>query len=319
MDITCDSRLSAPFFERLQALSGEAFSQRVSDLKAPRQLALRLNPLKENRVALMHLLESLPNRPLAGPWEGTWLVTPEARSTLTRSELFTKGYFDLQDMASQAAIWILDPKPGEKILDLCAAPGGKTAALAARMENTGHIAAVEPAKSRFFRLKANLERLGVTNAKLYRHDGRKVGVKVPERFDRVLVDAPCSAEGRIRFDVAHSHPAGGARRRLALVARQRQLLRSAVRATRSGGVILYCTCTLAPEENEGVVARVLRECSESLKVLPIQIPLTAQTEGLHRWKKALYPDALHSSVRLWPNAQHIGFYYCLLRKLPFRR
>jgi 16S rRNA (cytosine1407-C5)-methyltransferase len=90
----------------------------------------------------------------------------------------------------------LAPRPGETVLDLAAAPGGKTLQLAALMQNSGRLSAVEAVKGRFFRLRANLERGGVTNARTFLMDGRAVGRKCPEMFDRVLLDAPCSSEAR---------------------------------------------------------------------------------------------------------------------------
>ena len=111
----------------------------------------------------------------------------------------TEGAIYIQNPSSYFAVKTLAPVLDEEVLDLAAAPGGKTLAMAARMQNTGRIAAVEPIRGRFHRMQANLRRCGVTNVQFYQRDGRGVGRAVPDRFDRVLLDAPCSSESRMRW------------------------------------------------------------------------------------------------------------------------
>lgn len=124
---------------------------------------------------------------------------PEHRQTLTHSPIIDQGKIYVQNLSSMLAPLILAPQPGEQILDLAAAPGGKTIQIAQMMHNTGILSAVEPIRSRMFKLRANLTRCNVKIAKTYPIDGRSVGRKTPERFDRVLLDAPCSSEARFRL------------------------------------------------------------------------------------------------------------------------
>lgn len=124
-------------------------------------------------------------------------IAPGDKADVTTSSAVVDGRFYVQNLSSMLAPAALDPQPGEKVLDLAAAPGGKTLHLAARMRLKGELAAVEPVRDRFFRLKSNLERCGAGDfVRTFTHDGRDVGRKTPERFDAVLLDAPCSSEAR---------------------------------------------------------------------------------------------------------------------------
>ena len=122
------------------------------------------------------------------------------RSRLTHCELAENGAIYVQGLSSIFATTVLDPQPEQWNLDLASAPGGKASHMAAMMDDRGKLSVVEPVKPRMYRLAANLKRLGVTISKTYLMDGRKVGRKVPDRFDCIMLDAPCSSDSRIRLD-----------------------------------------------------------------------------------------------------------------------
>lgn len=266
-------------------------------------------------------------------WSATALTVPRSqRESLVHSEAATSGRVYVQSLSSQWATMMLGARPGEEVLDLCAAPGGKTLHLAAMMGERGgaavegtRLAAVESSRPRFFRMRANLERGGATGGgwvRTYLADGRGVGRKTPERFDRVLLDAPCSADGRLLSAEAAADE-GDARgewslrkvRRLAV--KQGQLLASAVQACRVGGVIVYATCTSAPEENEGVVNETLRRAGEMLDVEPMVVPagMPAVLEsGLTAWEGETYDPRLRHTVRVMPRHGFDVFYAARLRK-----
>jgi tRNA (cytosine49-C5)-methyltransferase len=164
------------------------------------------------------------------------------------------GQIHIQEELSMVPPLVLDPQPGERILDMCASPGSKTTQIAQMMDNRGLVIANEPSLGRIAPLRSNCERLGVVNVAITRYDGRRF----PRgSFDRILVDAPCSSEGRERRG-----PGTLARcsreRSLGLKALQVGLLKNALRLVRPGGVVVYSTCTYAPEENELVVQEALR-------------------------------------------------------------
>jgi 16S rRNA (cytosine967-C5)-methyltransferase len=174
------------------------------------------------------------------------------------------GYCYIQDPSTAAACLLLDPKPGERVLDGCAAPGGKTAYLAELMKNEGFILACDRDQGRIRTLQDNLERLGVGIARCAQHDWASASPSADDgAFDRILIDAPCSNTGvmRRRVDVRWRLTAKDF---LRMQEEQLRILRATIPLLKPGGVFVYSTCSMEPEENEEVVRRITREFS-SLK------------------------------------------------------
>ncbi len=281
---------------------------------APKAVLFRINPLRApDAAAVWAGLVPLRPEPVVGVADVFRLPSSD-RDTLTHHPLAADGSLYIQGIASMAAVWALDPQPGEEVLDLAAAPGGKTSLIAACMNNQGRLAAVEPVRARFFRLKANLQRLGVRNAQLYLKDGTVVGRLVPGRFDRVLLDAPCSSEAQF----TRLNPASWAHWSLKKVrnsaALQSRLLRSATEALKPGGVLVYSTCSLSPEENECVLDALLRERDDlQPEALPWPVDLPA-LPGLTAWDgRPLHRD-LVLARRVLPTEWTDTFFLCRLRK-----
>jgi 16S rRNA (cytosine967-C5)-methyltransferase len=228
----------------------------------PRELALRANTLVTTRDELAAALP-VPTTP-AGDELPEGLVV-EGRFDAHAHELWRDGAYVAQSRASMLVARAVDPQPGERVLDLCAAPGGKTTHLAALMGNRGEIVAVERHAGRAGALRRTCERVRATNVEVSVADAARVTAAEP--FDRVLVDPPCSGLGTLQ-----GHP--DLRWRTSpeaieqLAATQSAILRAAVAALRPGGTLVYSTCTLSPRENQEQVARAgLRVESERL-VLP---------------------------------------------------
>ncbi|NMC20615.1 MAG: RsmB/NOP family class I SAM-dependent RNA methyltransferase [Thermogutta sp.] len=306
----------SPFLDRLAALvPPDRYEPTLRALVEPKRVGFRVNRLRADRAEAEEALrrEGVEFAPV--PWlPDAYTAPPEHRERLVRSPLFSAGHIYLQNLSSMAAVHVLDPQPDEEVLDLAAAPGGKTLLMAQRMENRGRIAAVEVIRERLYKMQSVLKTGGAANVRTYLADGRTIGRKTPERFDRVLLDAPCSGESR--FHVAD--PASFARwspRKIAECSRKQiGLLRSAAAAAKVGGIILYCTCSFAPEENEAVVDAVLRGWGDAMQTEPISLPLENLQPGLTCWGGHEFHPAVASAVRILPTPEMDGFFLCRLRK-----
>ncbi len=226
---------------------------------------------------------------------------------------YLAGLAHCQEEASLLPVAVLDPRPGERVLDLCAAPGGKTAMIALALGNRGTVVANDVQADRIRALRGTLDRLGLVNVTVTRADGcnypREAG-----RFDKVLVDAPCSAEGTLRKRAWLGSTGPAASRECA--GRQRALLRKAVQLCRPGGRIVYSTCTFAPEENEAVVDATLRECAaDDLRVVAVELPGLITGGGVDRWNGTRFDPGVRCALRLWPQHNDTGgFFVALLDK-----
>ena len=307
--------LPPAFVERLKEIgAGAGVEVDWSAFDRERVTAFRCNSLKTDPPSLREELESagFALRPVPGI-DGAFAVGPEQRRALTGTRANAEGRLFIQNPSSMVPPLALDPQPGEEVLDLAAAPGGKASHLAALMGNSGRIAAVDSARPRFFRLRRTLEQLGVTNAGTYLRDGAGVWKVRPEHFDRVLLDVPCSGEGRITTADPASFAGWSERKVSQMVRRQRRLLYSAVGALKPGGVLVYCTCTFAPEENELIVEWALRRFA-CLRVEAVEFELPSASAGITRWRnRELDPD-LKRALRIWPDGVMEGFFVARLRK-----
>jgi 16S rRNA (cytosine1407-C5)-methyltransferase len=186
------------------------------------------------------------------------------------------------------------------VLDMAASPGGKTTHLAARLADRNVIVANDSSASRLTALRLVLRNWGATNVGVTCYPGQQFGEMCPGLFDAVLLDAPCSMQG-LRSTESHPMRAITAREQGGLALRQQRLLESAVLATRPGGQIVYSTCTLSPEEDEGVVDAVLKTFGSTLQLDDISSAMPAGAQGIVQDRDVVYSDAVKRSARLWPH------------------
>ena len=224
---------------------------------APRWRGLRINRSHDDES---QTLERLETAGLAGfPSSlGSWLrIVDEATARdVARHDLATSGRVVLQSVSSVLAGIALDPRPGERVLDLCAAPGGKSALLADLADGDIDLVANDRSRARAHRMRGFLDLLGI-RASIRVGPGERFDRRQDGSFDRVLVDAPCSGEGRFRRDDPDTYKAWTPKSAKRLASTQKALLHAAIRLVRPGGVVVYSTCTLGATENESVVRRAL--------------------------------------------------------------
>ena len=216
-------------------------------------LTLRVNGLVSNYEEMNSLLNSVDLKFTAGKYLPEF-IRLNALSNITDWEYFHKGYFTVQDESTGLPVKLLDVKPGMRVLDLCAAPGGKTAYIADVMQNSGEIIALDRFESRLKILQKNLNRLKVTNVKTVTIDANEYEDELG--FDRVLVDAPCSGLGTLtkKPDLKWKRDLGDIRK---IVNIQYELLKKGASVLRKGGLIVYSTCTIEPEENFEIIKKFL--------------------------------------------------------------
>lgn len=267
----------------------------------PLPVSARINTLKTDRSSLLERLERQSIRYESFGWYPLGLrLDLEKPGKLLE---YLLGYIHIQEEVSMVPPLVLDPKPGEEILDLCAAPGGKTTQISQAMGNKGVVFANEPSLARIAPLRSNCERLGAVNVAITRYDGRRF----PDHlFHRVLVDAPCSSEGRARRD--HDLLSRCSRKRSQEIqVLQTWLLRRAVSITKPGGVIVYSTCTYAPEENELVVQKVLDEGKARLE--QFSLPGLKGCPGITEWEGVKLDEDLKRCARYYPHLNDTGGFF----------
>ena len=247
-------RLPDEFRRRMEVLLGEEAAAFYAALDGPARRGLRVNTLKCTAEALLEHFP-LPLTPVPFSPDG-YLLHGEWKAGA--DPLHHAGGYYMQEPSAMAPVTVLAPRPGEAILDLCAAPGGKATAIGAALRGQGMLWANEAVRARAPILQQNLERCGIRNAVVSQADPAVLADRLGPRFDGVLVDAPCSGEGMFRKEPAALEQWSPAA--VAMCARrQRNILRSAACLVRPGGRLLYSTCTFAPEENERTVGAFLLE------------------------------------------------------------
>lgn len=252
----------------------------------------RINPLRSSPESLRDRFAPRGITIESSPWDP---YAVRASHPIGRTLEHWLGLFYLQERVQATPVLALDPRPGERILDLCAAPGGKTVDISTRMQNAGLVVANEPNGRRQQALLTNINRIGVWNVTVTEFRGQDFPHAMT--FDRVLVDAPCSAEGTLRKQsTLRDGAALPAIRRLARI--QELLIVRAFDLLRVGGVLVYSTCTFAPEENEAVVSHLLAR--RDARVTAFRPPFPHST-GLEAWNGTPFETGTELCVRIYPH------------------
>ncbi|XP_011503782.1 PREDICTED: probable 28S rRNA (cytosine-C(5))-methyltransferase [Ceratosolen solmsi marchali] len=279
-----------------------------------RPMTLRTNTLKVRRRDLAHnLISRGVNLDPIGKWTNIGLVIYSSQVPMGATPEYLAGHYIIQGASSFLPVMALDPKPNEKILDMCAAPGGKSSHIAALMKNTGILFANDVNKDRLKAVVGNFHRLGITNSVICNHDGRKIS-SVVRGFDRVLLDAPCTGTGVIVKDpsVKINKDKIDEQRCCTL---QRDLLLAAIDCVNarsgSGGIIVYSTCSILPEENEWIINYALKK--RDIKLVPTGLEFGA--DGFTNYRQYRFHPSLKLTKRFYPHVHNMdGFFVAKLKK-----
>ncbi|WKZ56300.1 MAG: RsmB/NOP family class I SAM-dependent RNA methyltransferase [Bdellovibrionota bacterium] len=314
------SGLPAQFITRLGRMFDPATVSVIVESCKDRPASLRLNTLKAARPDLLSELAGCGVRLRSLPWyaDGFVLEHPSQRE-LMELPAYAEGRIYLQSLASMIPPVVLDPQPGDSVLDLTAAPGSKTGQMAMMMSCQGRLFVNDSNKVRFFKLRHNLQLLGLLDRndgfiRLSLDDGCKVCGQWEESFDKILLDAPCSAEARFRINDERSYGYWSEKKIAENEHKQRRLLFSAWHALKPDGVLVYSTCTMAPEENECMIARLMKKYPDSVELLDAHVEGVDRLPAVMQWKGRPLPESVARTLRVRPSDDIESFFVAKLKK-----
>ena len=300
------SCLPEAFLTRMKEMLGNEYEAFLESYTRPRTFGLRLNTAKIS-AAEFEKIVPFPVTPI--PWvKNAYFYPADVRPS--RCPLYQAGLYYLQEPSAMTPASCLPAEPGDVVLDLCAAPGGKATALGSALKGEGLLVANDISASRARALLRNLELFGVTNSLIVNETPARLLERFPAYFSKILLDAPCSGEGMFRKEEALAKDWTPEKSR-ELSKIQRELILQAADMLRPGGLLLYSTCTFAPTEDEGVVSWLL-ENRPDMKLL--EIPQhSGFSPGIPGWGNGM--ESLKQCVRLFPHKiDGEGHFMALLKK-----
>lgn len=295
------------YLEKQKQLLGAEYSNFINSYEQPASKGLRINTLKRD---VAKFLQDAPFTLKPVPWCSTgYYYGSDERPG--KHPAHAAGLYYIQEPSAMSVASILDPQPGETILDMAAAPGGKATQIAVMMENQGLLVANEIHPTRAKALSENVERMGITNTIVTNEEADRLAHRFPSYFDRILLDAPCSGEGMFRKD-ENARLEWSPQSVQVCSARQSDLLEHAAILLKPGGRLVYSTCTFSPEENEQVIEQfLLRHPDWSLLPISKEHGLSS---GNPNWGLENHPE-LAKTARLWPHLlTGEGHFIALLEK-----
>jgi NOL1/NOP2/sun family putative RNA methylase len=285
-------------------------------LDTPRQQSIRLNPLAENPERTLNELSALGWTGGRYAWFALGYTIETGLEAIRDSDLVADGKVYIQNAASWLPVLALDPQPEERILDVCAAPGGKTSHVAAHAQGRASIVANDNSRPRLAKLQATMKRTRASTERYTLFDATQLARKLEgDQFDKILLDAPCSGEGMMQLsrqkDFATWSPAQIKR----LQQLQKRILGQAWQLLKPGGTLVYSTCTMAPEENEAVVDYFLRHNGDAT-VQPLDIDLPNRVACVQEWNGKQFQPVVRNCMRLVPSSTTEAFFVAVFKKAP---
>lgn len=306
-------KLPVDFENRMKDMLGSEYEAFIDSYDQDKKIGLRVNELK---ISLEEFEKVVPFEITKVPWCKTGYVIESFEEKPGRYALHDAGAYYMQEPSAMSVAASVAPKPGSKVLDLCAAPGGKSSQLASFLKNEGLLVSNEINLTRAKILSSNIERMGVRNCVVLNETPDRLANVFEEYFDVVVVDAPCSGEGMFRKDQTAIEE--WSLENVEMCAkRQEEILDEAVKMVAPGGVLAYSTCTFAPAENENQIANLITKYPE-FKIL--EVPNFSYFEkGKPEWIyldiDSTIKEEITKSARLWPHKINgEGHFVCILQK-----
>jgi len=307
--------IPSKFTERLTEMFGVSLSAEIAKTFKVRSTTFRVNTLKAKKEEIIEILNQNGFKFERVLWyKDAFVLKNKTKRELTDLEIYKQGKIYIQSLASMVPPLVLGPQAGDKVLDLTAAPGSKTSQIAAMMSNQGELIANDNNKIRFFKLKHNMEMLGV-NVVLRMEHGSDLAREYPEYFDKILLDAPCSAEARFIDGDSETYGYWKEQKIKEMAYKQRQLLFAAWGALKPGGIMVYSTCTFAPEENELQISKFV-EAVENCEILAIDLGIKKIAINTKFKNKELNKEVIKKTLRIMPTKEIEGFFVVKLMKKP---
>jgi NOL1/NOP2/sun family putative RNA methylase len=275
--------------------------------------SIRINPLKGDVQDILNEMRHLGWTGEPVSWCKSGYTIDSGFTELRDSSLVTEGKIYIQNKSSWLPVVALNPQPSEAVLDICAAPGGKTSHIAAAMQNTGGLVANDNSRTRLAKLQRNMERLGA-HAEYTLYDATRLARTLEgQRFDKILLDAPCSGEGLINLDELKTLDTWSVAHIRRLADLQKKILFDAWKLLKPGGTLVYSTCTMAPEEDEAVIDWLLRRTPDAA-IKPISIDIKG-VPGIKSWNDRPFTADIDKALRILPGEGDEAFFVCKLEKL----
>lgn len=293
----------------------ENYSPHVVDdillgILSKRYTTLRVNTMKYNVQDLMKYFKEINIKFERVLWYNDALVIKNAtEKEIQKLDIYEKGYIYLQSLSSMIPPLVLSPMENENILDLTAAPGSKTTQMSAMMNNRGYILANELDKIRCERLKYNVESQGSNIIEVVNGRGERIGENYSETFDKVLLDTPCSGEGRFTINNVQSYRDWSLKKVKDLSKVQKKLFKSACEALKPNGIMVYSTCTINKEENEYILDWALDNLD--LKMVDIDLKIK---DAMQAFNEDVNNKSINKAIRILPSKEMEGFFVAKLIK-----
>lgn len=275
----------------------------LEGLTKSRKTTIRVNTIKTSMTEIKEILEKEEISFKEVPWNDFALIIENAdESRIRKLQIYNNGEIYMQSLSSMIPPIVLNPQANESILDMAAAPGGKTTEMACLSNNQAMITACEKNKIRCDKLKYNLEKQGANRVTIMQEDARKLSDFL--KFDKILLDAPCSGSGTINITDSNLEKYFSKELYIRAIKTQKELLEKAAKIVKIGGEIVYSTCSILKDENEKIVQNILNK--NNFEIVPINMNIT---------EIPILPTTIEGTLCVCPTKIYEGFYVAKIKKI----